>query len=159
MGGGNSVDLVINTDVLEHILENEIDSVLAKIFSISNNVFFHLHHALADAVLEDGTNAHCTIKPIFWYYQKISKYVDSQTILKGRENYTTVVLTFPIKWDIYDKYYEIISKPQIILTTCKKSKLKKLLETIFSVKNEWCNNKKIKLVTILGFRLKIKLFS
>lgn len=37
--------MIINTDVLEHIPKSDIADVLNHIKSLSNNVFFCLHHA------------------------------------------------------------------------------------------------------------------
>lgn len=108
------VDLVINTDVLEHIPEEEIDTTISKIKSISNNVYFNLHHALACAVLPDGTNAHCTVRNKYWYNEKITKYFQVVTFLEGMESWQSVVCTFPIDTDVWQKYLDIVRKKKSI---------------------------------------------
>lgn len=107
-------DLVINTDVLEHIPEEEIQETVKKIKKLSDNVIFCLHHALADAILSDGTNAHCTVKSIFWYNRLFSRYFKDITILDGVEPWQNTVCTFPINTDVYLGYYSIIQKKRHI---------------------------------------------
>lgn len=104
------VDLIINTDVLEHIPEDEIDSTIYKIKSISDNVYFNLHHALACALLPDGTNAHCTVRNKYWYNAKFSEYFPVITFLDGVEPWQSTVCTFAITTDVWEKYADIIQK-------------------------------------------------
>lgn len=153
----DKADFVINSDVLEHIPECEIENVVSDISKISQCVFFNLHHALADAVLDNGENAHCTVKPQLWYYGLLLKYFKNLTILNGREHYTSVILTAPLKWDIIDRYYSIISTPKSLnknLSNTAKINCKRFFEFVFSVKNEYRNNKKRKVITILGLKIK-----
>ena len=56
-------DLVTCTDVMEHIPEEDITSVLMDIKNCSQNVYFVISTRLAKAVLPDGRNAHLTVKP------------------------------------------------------------------------------------------------
>jgi 2-polyprenyl-3-methyl-5-hydroxy-6-metoxy-1,4-benzoquinol methylase len=56
---------VINTDVLEHIPEECLPSVIERISMISQNCLFVLSHVRAVQVLSNGENAHCTGKPLF----------------------------------------------------------------------------------------------
>ena len=57
-------DLVISTDVLEHIPEGELlDEALENIFSKANKaVFLKVGTTPAMKVLSNGENAHCTLK-------------------------------------------------------------------------------------------------
>ena len=68
------VDLVINTDVLEHIPEDDIDDVLKHIHELGTNCFFNIHTGLAKEILPSGENAHCTIHPPEWWKQRIQKF-------------------------------------------------------------------------------------
>lgn len=54
-------DFVINTDVLEHIPEDDIDDVLSHIQGLSSNVFFNISTRPAKKLLPNGQNAHCTV--------------------------------------------------------------------------------------------------
>ncbi len=101
-------DLVINTDVLEHIPEAELDDILQKISAISENVFFGLHHALAVTILENGQNAHCTVKPPIWYYNLLSKYFKNPYPLKGHNIEFSSIITFLPTVEFLHKYYELI---------------------------------------------------
>jgi hypothetical protein len=63
---------VYSRDVLEHIEPDQIDSVLTKLFTISNKYQHHLiacHPAKKD--LTDGRNAHLIIEQPKWWKQKI----------------------------------------------------------------------------------------
>lgn len=64
-------DLVVNTDVLEHIDEQDLDDVLSEISSLSKNVYFNIATARAAAVLPSGENAHCTVRPDAWWHEKL----------------------------------------------------------------------------------------
>ena len=102
-----AVDLVIHTDVLEHILKQDIDNVLEYIASISQNVYFNLHHGLAEAVLSNGDNAHCSIETPKWYHAKMKKYFKIVNPLKGREPVLSVVCTFNIDEKFKENYFWI----------------------------------------------------
>ena len=106
----NKADLVINTDVLEHIPESQLPSVIQEISKISDKVFFGVHHALAYTLLPNGENAHCTVRPIFWYYHLFEKYFPCMTVLEGRESYLNTFLTFPVKPDFIKRYEDSIKK-------------------------------------------------
>ncbi|WP_421928789.1 hypothetical protein [Neoaquamicrobium sediminum] len=67
-------DVVINTDVLEHIPEAEIDDFLARIGSISQRAYFQIATDEAHTVLPNGENAHCTIRPEGWWREKLKKH-------------------------------------------------------------------------------------
>ena len=73
----NHCDMVINTDVLEHIPKNDIADVLNHIKSLSNNIFFCLHHGKAYTILPNGENAHITVEPKEWYHSLMKKYFDN----------------------------------------------------------------------------------
>jgi hypothetical protein len=55
-------DTIINTDVLEHIPEEELSGILARFKDYSSQAIIIPHLGKASAVLPDGQNAHCTIK-------------------------------------------------------------------------------------------------
>ena len=104
-----SADLVINTDVLEHVPAELVPNVLSEIANISRNAIFACHHALAKATLADGTNAHCTVRPPVWYQTHIMKVFGDEIIaLEGRQQYLSMILTFPVHANIVGKYTNII---------------------------------------------------
>lgn len=63
----HSVDLIICTDVLEHIPREYLYSVLYEIHHLSNIVFFSIGIIEASMILPNGENAHCTIMPKDWW--------------------------------------------------------------------------------------------
>ena len=90
-------DLVINTDVLEHIPEEELPEVVEMISSISPYVFFNLFHGIAGTVLDNGENAHCTVKSQSWYIELFKKYFKQEfTVLPSDSEETSIVCTFPL---------------------------------------------------------------
>ena len=107
------VDLVINTDVLEHIPEGIIDSVLSEISTLSQVCFFNLHHGPAKHILPNGENAHCTIKPPDWYHHKLKNYFPEITPLMGRSEITSVVITTTIPKRLILRYNKLIIRQEL----------------------------------------------
>ena len=104
-------DLVINTDVLEHIPEDELPEVVEQISSISQHVFFSLHHGKAAAVLENGENAHCTVKPQSWYLDLFHRYFSEDcTTLPADRDIESGVCTFRLPEAARARYEILISE-------------------------------------------------
>lgn len=66
-----SVDLVICTDVLEHIPEEDIDALLARILSLSTHAYFNVSCVDAVEILPNGENAHCTVRRPGWWERRL----------------------------------------------------------------------------------------
>ena len=65
-------DAVISTDVLEHIEKENIDDVLAEIYSLANKfVYLGICNIPAHAILPDGRNAHVTIESFDWWLDRM----------------------------------------------------------------------------------------
>ena len=64
---GASVDLVVCTDVLEHIPEHHLPTVLTEIRSFSDLAVFTVAQKPAYFHLTNGDNCHCTCKPREWW--------------------------------------------------------------------------------------------
>ena len=90
------VDLIANCDVMEHIPEKEIDNIIKEMSTISNNVFFNIYLTEAKTFLENGENAHCTIKPIAWWVKKINKFYPSNTIIQNTYKNSVTIITWQI---------------------------------------------------------------
>lgn len=67
-------DWVICTDVLEHIPEEELDDVLADIFSYSKFILLVIATVPAGERLSTGENAHCTVQTPEWWDARLSKF-------------------------------------------------------------------------------------
>jgi 2-polyprenyl-3-methyl-5-hydroxy-6-metoxy-1,4-benzoquinol methylase len=67
-------DLVVSTDVLEHIEPEHIEHVLAHIASITGRYFYAtIGLELAKHILPDGRNAHILIRPEEWWVGALQK--------------------------------------------------------------------------------------
>lgn len=78
-------DLVVCTDVLEHIEPDLIDNVLEHIQSkMKKKGYFTIGLDKANKKLPDGRNAHLLIETEEWWLDKLSEYfrVESHQILK-----------------------------------------------------------------------------
>jgi hypothetical protein len=87
-------DMVINTDVLEHIPEVDIDEVLTHIRSFSPNVFFNISTRLAREILPDGTNAHCTVWDAETWLARIRRFFPDASLVHVRPGYSCMIVTW-----------------------------------------------------------------
>lgn len=69
-------DLVICTDVLEHIPTDEVGDLLADIVKYSDRAFFTIHTGPAYHKLPDGSNCHCTIKGVNWWVAVLETFFE-----------------------------------------------------------------------------------
>ena len=67
-------DLLLNTDVLEHIPETEIDGLLAEMRAMAKNALFIIDLRLAKEILPNGDNAHCSLFPAAWWQEKVASH-------------------------------------------------------------------------------------
>jgi len=71
----NKFDLVISTDVLEHIPVDNLKNVIDDIFSYSKKwVFVSVCCRKANAILPNGYNAHATIESAKWWRELFKPY-------------------------------------------------------------------------------------
>lgn len=76
-------DGVISTDVMEHIPEDQLDEVLEQIYSKATKfVYLGICTIPAKAILPNGENAHCTVKPIDWWINKIKPHATVDTTIQ-----------------------------------------------------------------------------
>ena len=72
-------DCIVSTDVLEHIPEEEIPGVLYWMFLHARKfIFLGIANTPAKAILPNGENAHCTIKPHKWWEKTIRQCATHQ---------------------------------------------------------------------------------
>ncbi len=67
----DGVDLVLCTDVMEHIPEDDVSDTLQEIASISINAYFNIALTPASEILPNGENAHCTVRPARWWARQL----------------------------------------------------------------------------------------
>ncbi len=70
------VDLLLNVDMLEHIEEKDLDEVIGDMRASCRNAIIIIDLKAAKAVLSDGRNAHVTLKPREWWYERLSRHFD-----------------------------------------------------------------------------------
>jgi hypothetical protein len=86
-------DGVFSTDVLEHIPEDELDSVLEYIFNVANKfVYLAICTIEAPDLLPNGEQAHVTIKPFDWWIKKITPFVKVDTTVHCYGKETSIKL-------------------------------------------------------------------
>lgn len=65
-------DLVVCTDVLEHVEPDKVDAVMDHIFRLTGKAaYLVISTKEANAVLPDGRNAHLTVHPAGWWVAKL----------------------------------------------------------------------------------------
>lgn len=86
----HSAQLVICTDVLEHVESELTDNVLANIYSKCQNiVFFNISLLPSVKTLADGRNTHINLHPINWWVRKLICYfevLEIGLVSTGEEN-------------------------------------------------------------------------
>jgi hypothetical protein len=77
-------ELVISTDVLEHIEPDKLDGVLAHIRSLAQHrAYLNIHTGPANAKLPDGRNAHLIQQPAQWWHRKLYTVFPVVNLLEG----------------------------------------------------------------------------
>lgn len=73
-------DMIITTDVLEHLHKDEIQAICNDFLLLSPITMFHVICTRpADNLLPDGSNAHKTVEPIEWWDDKLKSYTGFKT--------------------------------------------------------------------------------
>lgn len=67
-------DLVVCTDVLEHVEERDLDATIADVARCTRRLaYFLIHTGQAQKTLADGRNAHVTQRPPEWWMARLGK--------------------------------------------------------------------------------------
>jgi hypothetical protein len=70
-------DIVISTDVLEHIPEDDVGGTVVRLFDGARKaVFATISCRLAEKTLPNGENAHCTVKEPSWWGDLFEKHAN-----------------------------------------------------------------------------------
>ncbi len=94
-------DMLINTDVLEHIPEKDLDAVLAHFKSLSDHAYIRISTRLARTILPNGENAHCTVWPADKWLEFIRRYYPDAELAFVREGDSCLMLTW--KSELYQR--------------------------------------------------------
>ena len=96
-------DGVLSADVMEHIPEDQVPEIIEQIFSRAERfVYLGIATSPAKAILSNGENAHCTLKPIQWWVEQIHQHAP-------REVYTHIK-TYGEPRHLYCNSYEILNE-------------------------------------------------
>jgi len=86
-------DLIITTDVLEHLYEDEIENLFEEMLSLQPKFMYHaISTRKAHIHLPDGSNCHKTVKNNQWWKSRIQEITKAETIDEIQFNDHVVVL-------------------------------------------------------------------
>lgn len=89
-------DLVVCTDVLEHIEPDLLEGVLQHLHDLTRKVIFlTIATRPAKKTLPDGRNAHLIIEDYRWWLDKVFEYFDIQTF-QNVEDKTLIITGTPL---------------------------------------------------------------
>jgi len=99
-------DLLVNTDVLEHIPEGDLDRVFADMKALSDRCMFVISTRYADQILGNGDNAHCTVKPGSWWAERILRHFPVAREIPAEHEYASSFVT----WNLADEAVQKIAR-------------------------------------------------
>ncbi len=88
-------DLIVNTDVMEHIPRADLSDVISHMASISGNVFFSIATNEAKEILPDGSNAHCSILTPQEWLEMIGRHFPDVCQIPSKRRDTFLAVTWP----------------------------------------------------------------
>ncbi len=97
-------DLIINTDVMEHIPRSEIDGFLKTVKSHSDKAIFNIFIGYASAMLPNGENAHCTVESEDWWADRLRSIFGYCEVVKTNREYDRLFVTWDIGEALRDRY-------------------------------------------------------
>jgi len=91
---GGAFDLVVTTDFLEHLSEEDLEDHFRIMLTFNPRGMFHtISNRLAAQILHDGTNAHKTVRPPEWWQDRLQKAFKKYTVRtllhNDNQNFTT----------------------------------------------------------------------
>ena len=79
-------DMLISTDVLEHIEPECLDDVLKHMASLTLKMaYINISYRLARTILPDGRNAHLIVQPPSWWKEQLEKVYSRVELFKLNE--------------------------------------------------------------------------
>ncbi len=88
-------DLLINIDVLEHIPEEDIDTVLREMKAACRDAILVIDTVPAKHTLPDGRNAHLTIRPHDWWQKRIENIFGYAELIRTQRRSRAAFKTYP----------------------------------------------------------------
>lgn len=88
-------DLVVSTDVFEHIEPSFLDNVIEHTFSLAElGVYHHIALTPAKRKLPDGRNAHLIIEPTEWWISRFQKLTSGWRLSEVKAGRKTLKVWF-----------------------------------------------------------------
>lgn len=85
-------DLVVCTDVLEHVEPEFLDNVLDHLTSLTKKIaFFSIATCSSKKSLIDGRNAHLTVQPYHWWLPKLWSRFEIINLMNDVNNFIVVL--------------------------------------------------------------------
>lgn len=89
-------DIVVCTDVLEYITEEDLPDILEHINSLTRKIcLFIISTRTAIKYFHDGTNFHRTVKPANWWLERVMKYMDLHQFAMAPEGHEFLLTCTP----------------------------------------------------------------
>jgi hypothetical protein len=90
---GTTFDLVLNTDVMEHVEEQFVEQTFDRLYGYCRYaVVFNIACTPSKSTLPNGQNAHVTVKPPQWWKEHIEQRWSDVEILSGHKNLTLIAM-------------------------------------------------------------------
>ena len=89
-----SYEFLINTDVLEHIPEKDLDAVIGHFKELSEHAYIRISTRLARTILPNGENAHCTVWPGEKWLAHIRKFYPEAEMLYEQVGESCLILSW-----------------------------------------------------------------
>lgn len=89
-------DLVVTTDVLEHIEPHLLDNVFAHLRQLARlGLFLNIATSLSQEILPDGRNAHLIVKPAAWWKEHLEAAQLWPSLEQQRKGYAVWITRLP----------------------------------------------------------------
>jgi len=89
-----TADLLINTDVLEHVPHEDLRDLLKHMSNVSENVFFNIATRKASQILPNGQNAHCTVMNAGQWLTTIREFFPRAELVADHPGHSCLIITW-----------------------------------------------------------------
>lgn len=84
---GKAFDIVVCTDVLEHVEPQFLEATLKKLAKLATHgLFLNISLRLAGSSLPDGRNTHLIVQPASWWLVELRKVFDDSWSMRAHES-------------------------------------------------------------------------
>jgi hypothetical protein len=88
---GSVFDLVLNTDVMEHVEEQFVEQTFDRLYGYCGYAaVFNIACTPSKSTLPNGKNAHVTVRPPAWWRERVERRWSDIEILTNHKNFTFI---------------------------------------------------------------------